>query len=61
MNGSNDITKAIAAVNEIFMTAYRQGDAAGMANLYTASGQLLPPNREIAAGRYALQTVFKHL
>ena len=29
MKSSNDITEAIAAVNESFMATYRQGDAAG--------------------------------
>jgi uncharacterized protein (TIGR02246 family) len=50
---------AIAAANETFMATW--GDAAGIAALYTESGQLLPPNSDVVAGRHALQAFFQGL
>jgi hypothetical protein len=40
-----DIRKAIADANDDFMTTFGRGDAAGMADLYTEAGQVLPPQR----------------
>jgi len=37
---------AIVAANEAFMAATRQGDAAGVAALYTTDAKVLPPNKE---------------
>ena len=61
MSGSTEIDKAIEAANETFMTTFGRGDAAGMAALYTESGQLLPPNRDFVTGRQALQAAFQGL
>lgn len=47
---SSDIHEAIAAVNRKFTDAYAQGDAPGVAALYTTDGQLLPSNSEIVQG-----------
>jgi len=40
----------IAAANEVFMSAFKRGDAAGLANLYTEDGQVLPPNGDFVTG-----------
>jgi uncharacterized protein (TIGR02246 family) len=40
----------ISAANDQFMQAFRQGDAAGLASLYTQDAQLLPPGGEVAHG-----------
>jgi uncharacterized protein (TIGR02246 family) len=47
---SDDVKKIIALVNQAFTDAFAQGNAADMAALYTADGQLLPPNSEIITG-----------
>lgn len=61
MTGSREINEAIEAANERFMTTFSRGDAAGMAALYTASGQLLPPNGDFVTGKQALQAAFQGL
>jgi uncharacterized protein (TIGR02246 family) len=50
-----EVREAIVAANERFMAAFKEGDAAGMAALYTEGGQLLPPNSDFVQGRQALQ------
>jgi len=50
---ATDIRSDIIACNTQFMDAFGRGDAAGLANLYTVGGQLLPPNSEVVAGRDA--------
>ena len=40
----------ISATNKAFMEAFGKGDAAGLANLYTKAGSLLPPNSEVVGG-----------
>jgi len=40
----------ISATNNAFMEAFGRGDAAGLANLYTKAGSLLPPNSEMVVG-----------
>jgi uncharacterized protein (TIGR02246 family) len=47
------------AANKKFMATYGQGDAAGMAVLYTESGQFLPPNMDFVTGKQALQATFQ--
>jgi len=56
---SNDVKKIIAFVNQAFIEAYARGDAAGMAALYTADGQLLPPNSEIITGHEPIAGFWK--
>ena len=51
---SSDIKEAITAANKAFTEAYAEGDAAGVAALYTVDGQLLPPNSEILTGHSAI-------
>ena len=50
-----DVKAAIAAGNEKLMAAFRRGDAAGLAALYTENGQLLPPNSDFITGKPAIQ------
>jgi len=45
----------IVAANEAFVAAVGRGDAAGLAALYTANGQLLPPNADFVTGPEALE------
>ena len=59
MNKSTGIREAIAAANAEFMAAFSRGDAAGLAALYTASGQLLPPNMGVMAGQEAIQAFWQ--
>jgi len=56
---ATDIQPDIMACNKHFMDAFGRGDAAGLANLYTVGGQLLPPNSEVVAGRDAIGTFWK--
>lgn len=56
---STDIRSDILACNKQFMDAFGRGDAAGLANLYTVGGQLLPPNSEVVAGRDAIRAFWK--
>ena len=58
---STEISDAIVAVNEKFMAAFKMGDAAGIANLYTENGQLLPPNAGFLTGREAVQAVWQSI
>jgi uncharacterized protein (TIGR02246 family) len=50
-----EVRDAIAAANEEFMAAFGQGDAAGLAALYTENGQVLPPNGDFVTGQQAIQ------
>jgi uncharacterized protein (TIGR02246 family) len=59
MTSSTEVHDAIVAANKTFMATW--GDAAGIAALYTESGQLLPPNSDFVVGRPALQAFFQGL
>lgn len=56
---STEIRDAIAATNETFMAAVKQGDTAALAALYTENGQLLPPNSDFVTGKEAIQAVWQ--
>jgi ketosteroid isomerase-like protein len=45
----------ISATNQAFMEAFGRGDAAGVANLYTKTGCVLPPNFEVIGGMEAIR------
>jgi uncharacterized protein (TIGR02246 family) len=50
-----DPRSEIEAANRRFMEAFERGDAASIARLYTASGQLLPAHSDFVAGTTAIQ------
>jgi len=52
---SPDVNAAIAAANLEFMETFANQDAAGMASLYTAEGQLLPANSDFVSGRSGIE------
>ncbi len=54
-----DVRRAIEAANEQFMDAFRRGDAAGLARLYSEQGQAFPPNGDIAQSQRAIQDVWQ--
>jgi uncharacterized protein (TIGR02246 family) len=56
---SIDVRAAVAAANENFMAAFKKGDAAGMAALYTVNGQVLPPNGDFVTGKAAIQAFWR--
>ncbi|MDX2192156.1 MAG: SgcJ/EcaC family oxidoreductase [Gemmatimonadales bacterium] len=45
----------IVAANKVFGAAMAKGDAAAVAALYTADGQLLPPDAPVQAGTKAIE------
>ena len=49
----------IAAANETFMERFSAGDAAGLADLYTQDGKLMPPNSDFVSGKEAIQGFWK--
>ena len=53
------VRNEISSANENFMTAFSQGDAAGVAALYTENGQVLPPNSEFVTGKEAIQAFWQ--
>ena len=61
MTDSTDIHAAIVAADEIFVSNFNRGDAAGVASLYTENGQFLPPNSDPVTGRQAIQATFQGL
>jgi uncharacterized protein (TIGR02246 family) len=61
MTTSTGIGDAIAAANGKFMAAFNGGDAAGLAALYTETGQVLPPNSDFVTGQQAIQGFWQAL
>jgi uncharacterized protein (TIGR02246 family) len=55
----SDARQAIEAANRNLTASLARGDAAGMATLYTANGQLLPPNSDVASGTQAIQAFWQ--
>jgi uncharacterized protein (TIGR02246 family) len=56
---STGVQAAIAAANENFMSTFNRGDAAGMCDLYTANGQLLPTGSDFVTGKAAIQAFWQ--
>jgi ketosteroid isomerase-like protein len=50
-----DPRSGVEAANCGFMDAFRRGDAASVARLYTSSAQLLPAHSDFVAGTTAIQ------
>lgn len=53
------IRDAIAVGNGKFMAKAREGNAAGLAALYTEDGWLLPPNSDFVRGREGIQAFWQ--
>jgi ketosteroid isomerase-like protein len=53
------VREKIIAGNKKFMAAFGQRDGAGVAKLYTKTGQLLPPGREPVVGRPDIQVFWQ--
>lgn len=49
------VKDTIAARNDFFMKTFGAGDAAGVAALYTAEGELLPPGADAVVGQEAIE------
>ena len=54
-----EIREALMAANEKFMAAFNQGNAAGLAALYTKNGQLLPAHSDFVAHQPAIQAFWQ--
>lgn len=55
MSTPSPIRGAIEAANRQFEAAFGRGDAAGVANAYTADAEAFPPQRDVISGRQAIQ------
>ena len=53
------VREVIVAANGKFMTDSTQGDAAGLAALYTEDGQVMAPNSDFITGKEAIQEFFQ--
>ncbi len=51
--------EAIGLANERFMKTFAAGDAAGVAQLYTADGQVLPPQSDPITGRKGIEAFWR--
>ena len=59
MSTPSPIREAIVATNQQFMSAFGRGDAAGVAQLYTEDGQVLPPGSEPITGRPGIRAFWQ--
>ncbi|MFI5396614.1 MAG: YybH family protein [Candidatus Binatia bacterium] len=59
MGTAHNVASAIRAANAKFMETLKRGDAAGVAALYTATGQLLPAHSEFVTGPEAILNFWK--
>ena len=57
----NDVRQAIEQVNSQFVEAFKAGDAATIASLYTDTAKLLPPDATEIAGQDAIETFWQSL
>jgi uncharacterized protein (TIGR02246 family) len=58
-SSSKQVRIEIAAANDAFMDAFKRGDAAGIAALYTEQGWLLPPNADFMKDKEAIQAFWQ--
>jgi uncharacterized protein (TIGR02246 family) len=56
---ASEVREDIATAVGSFMAAVKRGDAAGLAALYTESGQVLPPNADFVKGKGAIQVFWQ--
>jgi ketosteroid isomerase-like protein len=59
MAKSDGIRKAILAAEKVFVAAYNDHDAPGLAALYMRDGEIMPPNSGVVKGARKLQALFK--
>ena len=56
---AEDVRQAIEQVNARFVEAFKAGDAATIASLYTETAKVLPPDAAEVAGREAIQNLWQ--
>lgn len=56
---ASDIRTLIGSANTQFGSAFKRGDAAAMADLYTSGAQLLPANSDFIRGTAAIRTFWQ--
>jgi uncharacterized protein (TIGR02246 family) len=56
---AEDVRQAIEGVNAQFVAAFKAGDAATIASLYTDTATVLPPSATEVAGREAIQQLWQ--
>jgi uncharacterized protein (TIGR02246 family) len=56
---ADDVRQAIEEVNAQFVAAYKAGDAARIASLYTETATMLPPDATEVAGHDAIQKLWQ--
>ncbi|MDF2780320.1 MAG: hypothetical protein K0S96_124, partial [Geminicoccaceae bacterium] len=56
---AEDVRQAIEQVNARFVEAFKAGDAATIASLYTEIAKVLPPDGTEVAGREAIQNLWQ--
>jgi ketosteroid isomerase-like protein len=56
---AQSVKAAIQAANRAFEEAFRQGDAAAAAMVYTTNALAMPPNTKTVSGRAALQSFWQ--
>lgn len=54
-----NVREAITSGNQNFMDAFKRGDAAGIASLYTEDAKLLPPDNQMMSGTEAIQSFWQ--
>jgi uncharacterized protein (TIGR02246 family) len=56
---AEDVRQAIEQVNARFVEAFKAGDAATIASLYTETAKMLPPDASEVIGRKAIQELWQ--
>jgi uncharacterized protein (TIGR02246 family) len=56
---AEDVRQAIEQVNARFVEAFKAGDAATIASLYTETARILPPDATEVVGREAIQMLWQ--
>jgi uncharacterized protein (TIGR02246 family) len=56
---TDDVRTQIGSANKEFMNAFKRGDAAAMAKLYTPEAQLLPANSDFVRGTAAIRAFWQ--
>jgi ketosteroid isomerase-like protein len=61
MVSTSDVRSHLASINQQFAKAFKEGDAAALANFYTADALVLPPNAELVRGVDATQGLWAEI